>query len=1358
MTTTSAKKAEVVLGSDNYFHWEFAMRMTLARKGLLAHVQLVKDPSEMTDAWLLNDMKALGLIAQGVAVEHHTKIRSATSAIMAWNTLRDFYNRTTMHNRVTMTRRLHEFKMEGGVTMAKHLDDFDELIVGLQTLGEPLDEARQLVILLSSLPTEYELICSIVENAKDFTLIEVKEKLLKEYERLDKKEGAERALKATANGSKFRCAKTFRGGKGSKAFGSRKNGGFKGKCFNCGQVGHMKRDCPDPNAGNNDDDAVFAVGKSRSAAWLIDSGATAHMTPHRNDLFEYKDLDSDVEVTIADGKKIRVVGTGSVRLTGIDGTRIKMIDVLFIPGLDRQLLSVSRLAERGMIVEFQKKSCTIWNKSKAIALGKKVGKAYMLDCEKDMAHYVEYAGVDSEWELWHARMGHLNKDALAKTQRATTGMPTLDHKSMTICGGCMKGKQTVAHFPSRSLSKTTKVLQLVHTDVMGPMKTKSKGGARYVLTFVDDYSKYIVAYFITKKSEVPVKFKTFMNLYENQWGERIKCLRSDNGTEFVNKEMDRLCALNGIVHQKTVPYSPQQNGVAERMNRTIMEKARSMLYYKGITTMWWAEAVSTSVYLINRSTTSTHSSMTPHELAFRDKPRLDHLRVFGSVGYAHVDKAKRTKLEPKSFKCMFLGYAENSKGYRVYDLESNKVKVTRSLKLDEREVDGIYESTPTESTTDIHSTEDVDEVVQLEQEQQSATQAPVGSVEDNHEEDAAMPEAESDDSMRHGLTTYRTTPGADFSDDLVFHPERERVRRPRDLILALEDEYKVNDEEDPNNDDHFWPPSPKRARVDEDGLLAEAVLAYAASVGDADDAPTTYQQAMKSNEASKWIKAMNSELKAHADNGSWTLVRRTSGARPIGCRWVFAKKRNEHGRVVRYKARLVAKGFKQKFGVDFFETYSPVANMNSIRVVLSVVVAKAYVTEQLDADTAFLNSDLKEQVFMEVPYGILNAEHMMCKLDKAIYGLKQAASAWHQTIHAVFMKIGFHSCGADQCVYVKGTKDNYVYVCLYVDDMIIAAKTNKEIDEVKMALKSAFKMKELGEVKFILGMEIDHDRTASTLMIKQTRYIDDVTSRFNQQDAKAVVNPCESGMKLTKMQSPTTNAEREDMRNKPYRSLIGCLLYITTCTRPDVAYIVTQLSRFLENPGQQHWKAAIRVLRYLKTTKEFGIVYNGNNGKVAMEAYTDADWGSNLDDRRSVSGIMIMVGGAPVIFKSKYQRTVALSSAEAEYMALSLCTQEVLWTRTMLKDLGHEQVGATQVWEDNQGAIALASNAGYNARTKHVDIRHHFIRENVARDIILVGYVGTEDQLADMLTKALGTKRLTFLVKASGICTKLAHH
>ncbi|KAG2874244.1 hypothetical protein PC129_g17098 [Phytophthora cactorum] len=342
---------------------------------------------------------------------------------------------------------------------------------------------------------------------------------------------------------------------------------------------------------------------------------------------------------------------------------------------------------------------------------------------------------------------------------------------------------------------------------------------------------------------------------------------------------------------------------------------------------------------------------------------------------------------------------------------------------------------------------------------------------------------------------------------------------------------------------------------------------------------------------------------------------------------------------------------------------------------------------------------------MEVPYGIKNAENMMCQLNKAIYGLKQAGrERMVQDDPRGVHEDRVPQLRADQCVYVKGKKDKYVYVCLYVDDMIIAVKNTTEINEVKTALKSAFKMKELGEAKFILGMKIDHNRTAGSLMIKQTRYVDDVVKRFNQEHSKTV------------------------------------------------------LSRFLDNPGQQHWKAAIRVLRYLKSTKEYGIIYDANNGKVKLEAFTDADWGSNLDDRRSVSGIMVLIGGAPVVFKSKYQCTVALSSAEAEYMALSLCTQEVLWARAMLKDLGHGEVEATQVWEDNQGAIALASNAVYNARTKHVDIRHHFILENVAKEVIKVDYVGTEDQLADMLMKGLGTKRLKYLLEASRIRTKAAQH
>uniref|UniRef100_A0AAV1U5K8 CCHC-type domain-containing protein n=1 Tax=Peronospora matthiolae TaxID=2874970 RepID=A0AAV1U5K8_9STRA len=308
----------------------------------------------------------------------------------AWVILRDFYNRITLHNRVKMTRRLHEFKMENGSTMSKHLDAFDELVVGLQTLGEPVDDSRQLVVLLNSLSTEYELISSIVENSKDITLIEVTEKLLKERDRMQRKETTEKAFPVSSNGRRFKGGQ----GNGRKGNSLRKtNAGIKGKCYKCGQVGHYKRDFL-KRSHSEEEGAVFSAGELRCEEWLIDSEATSHMAPHRSDLYEYKELENGQQVSIADGKKLQVSGVGTVKLEGLDGRRIMMVEVMHIPGLDKRLLSVGKQAGRGMRVEFQSLYCIIWSANRAIASGKKIGKAYFLDCEQEEARLVEYAGAD----------------------------------------------------------------------------------------------------------------------------------------------------------------------------------------------------------------------------------------------------------------------------------------------------------------------------------------------------------------------------------------------------------------------------------------------------------------------------------------------------------------------------------------------------------------------------------------------------------------------------------------------------------------------------------------------------------------------------------------------------------------------------------------------------------------------------------------------------------------------------------------------------------------------------------------------------------------------------------------------------
>ncbi|KAE9188971.1 hypothetical protein PF004_g22347 [Phytophthora fragariae] len=315
-----------------------------------------------------------------------------------------------------------------------------------------------------------------------------------------------------------------------------------------------------------------------------------------------------------------------------------------------------------------------------------------------------------------------------------------------------------------------------------------------------------------------------------------------------------------------------------------MEKARSMLHYKSVSTEWWAEAVSTAVYLINRSTNTQNTSVTPYELGFKVKPTLEHLRVFGSHGYAHIDKAQRTKLEPKSFRCMFLGYAENVKGYRVFDLDASKVKVTRYVKLDEREVDGIYETLPARNGKVIHVSEDAhDAVTPAPVGRQPAVEEPMEGVENDApgvsmesvepEQDPAPPlllAEERPASTGLELAPYRAPPTVFEDDRVVFHPPVHRSRRAREPVFLLEDGTDAEEERKPEGSD--GPPSPKRARIDEDGLLAEAVLGYAASIGDAVDIPTTHAQAMASDDTAQWREAIDAELLSHERNGTWTLV------------------------------------------------------------------------------------------------------------------------------------------------------------------------------------------------------------------------------------------------------------------------------------------------------------------------------------------------------------------------------------------------------------------------------------------------------------------------------------------------------
>ena len=483
-------------------------------------------------------------------------------------------------------------------------------------------------------------------------------------------------------------------------------------------------------------------------------------------------------------------------------------------------------------------------------------------------------------------------------------------------------------------------------------------------------------------------------------------------------------------------------------------------------------------------------------------------------------------------------------------------------------------------------------------------------------------------------------------------------------------------------------------------------------------------------------------MQALHENKTWTLVDLPPGRKAIGSKWVFKIKRNADGSVERYKARLVAKGYDQKEGIDYNETFAPVVNGKSIRVVFTLAAMNDWEIDHLDVKTAFLNADIKEEVYTEQPEGYKEEgkEHMVCRLNKTLYGIKQAPNEWNNEINGCIVSLGFSRCVSDTCVYVKRSKTGKpMFILLFVDDLVpvYAGDDKSEWTAVKQQLMTRYKMTNKGSIRMLLGMKVERDRMKRTITLTQEAYVNKMLKVFGMEQCKPTATPMDKN-KLTKDDCPQTQEEQNEMRNIPYKELVGSLLYASITTRPDIAYAVNQVSRFMSNPGMKHWQACKRILRYLKRTTKIGLILNGGEqNQQLLSAYSDADWAGDTDDRKSTTGMVVMMNGSVVSWMSKKQTTVALSTAEAEYMALGGTIQEIKWIKSLLGELGVLVKEPITIWCDNQAAIAISKNNVNHNRTKHIDIKHHFVRDAVKDKQVKIDWISTSEQVADVLTKAL---------------------
>ena len=804
----------------------------------------------------------------------------------------------------------------------------------------------------------------------------------------------------------------------------------------------------------------------------------------------------------------------------------------------------------------------------------------------------------------------------------------------------------------------------MHTDVCGKMDKPSLSGKEYFVSFIDDKSRYVWTYPIRKKSEAFEKFLGWKAKAERESERKLKKLRSDNGGEYISNEFEQYLEQEGIHHQNTIPKTPQQNGVAERMNRTLEESIRSMLCESKLPKQFWAEALSTATYLRNRSPTKAVKDMTPFEAWSSIKPDVQHLRVFGSICYSHIHKSERQKLDPKSRKAILLGYGENVKGYRLYDPQEKRVYYSRDVLFEEmkfkeskRSLESIIEETE-EETNDLRG------------------------------EEVIIPEM---------INTESDT--EDMNDD-------------------------VNDNEEENNTVRRSTRNRK-----EPEYYGEWV-----NIASISEEPKTVHEALSGPKSNEWTKAMQSEMKSLNENQVWELVELPKGRKAIGCKWIFKTKIDGDGNIERYKARLVAQGYSQKFGVDYDQTFSPVVSFESIRSIAAIAAKNGLKLHQMDVKTAFLNGELSEEIFLKQPEGFIvkGFENHVCKLKRSIYGLKQSARCWNVELDRKLKDMGFKQCKSDPCIYIKDAKEGYCIIAVYVDDLIVGGDNEKNIDYTKKTISAKFEVTDMGLLHYFLGVKVVQKSDTGDIWIGQPNFTRDLLKKFQMAECKQVETPSDPSMKLCKK----TESEEEVDKVK-YQSAVGSLLYLSTRSRPDIAFAVGNAARYCSQPSQTHWSAVKRVLRYLKGTTDLGLLYQHAN--VNLVGYSDADWAGDTNDRKSTSGYVFMMSGSAISWRSKKQTSVALSTAEAEYIALSSATQEAMWLRQLFSSLmkDYELSIPTTIYEDNQSTICMARNNQSHGRSKHVDIKYHFVREQVEQQTIETIYCRSEEMTADILTKSL---------------------
>ncbi|KAK9061911.1 hypothetical protein SSX86_019095 [Deinandra increscens subsp. villosa] len=1032
--------------------------------------------------------------------------------------------------------------------------------------------------------------------------------------------------------------------------------------------------------------------------WIIDTGASDHMC---HDIHLFSDihlLHKPVSIGLPNGQVIKVTHTGTV----IINSNLSLFNVLHIPQFTHNLLSVPKLCEstKGILL-FTHNSCLFQAPSlkRPLVLGELVHGLYLLNqnlktsVASSFVVSKSFCNVVVNNKTWHTRLGHLPVYKLKQLHLLSDS----NFDSIVTCGICPKARQHKLSFPHSTIS-TTHAFEIIHIDTWGPYSVPTYNGHKYFLTIVDDFTRTTWTHLLSTKSNAFSVLQSFIEMVSTQYNTKVKCVRSDNAFELGSGSVQSAYLKSkGILHQTCCVGVPQQNGVVERKHKHLLETARALLFQSKLPISFWGECVLTATHLINRFPSKLLNNKSPFELLTGKAPSYHHLRAFGCLCYASTLKAGRDKFQPRAVPCIFLGYPVGKKAYRLFDLTSKSFFVSRDVIFFENVFPTLQQSNA--SIFPVFDSCFVDDF-------------PISSSNPSLPSDCS---SSSFPFMSDPISTSPVSPTLPVSSPSVPPPtlpvrQSTRISKPpihlQDYVFDLS----------------TLPSTSQNLLHSLDSIIE----------------PQSYTEAAKHPE---WLEAMKKEFDALEANKTWIVVDIPPHKKPIRCKWVYKVKYHADGTLERCKARLVVRGDTQTYGIDYLETFSPVVKMTTIRTLIVVATKMNWVLSQLDVNNAFLHGDLDEDIYMHPPQGMNLLSSQCLKLQKSLYGLKQASRQWYGKLSAALLSKGYKRSSNDHSLFSKVMVGSVVYLAVYVDDIIITGSNTAEIDSLKDFLHTTFKIKDLGFLNYFLGIEVLQH--SDGLILTQRKFAKDMVAEFFIDSPPVVSSPLPSALSL--------KLNEGDLVSDPlqYRRLVGKLNYLTN-TRPDLSFAVQHLSQFMQDPRLPHWKAALHTLAYVHGSFSQGLFFN-KTSDCTLTAYCDSDWASCPNTRKSVSGYFITFGGSPISWKSKKQNTVSLSSAEAEYRSLRRVTAELTWLIRLLADFQVPDLTPVTVNCDSQAAIHIAKNPVFHERTKHIELDCHFVREKLQDGLISLVHTPTQSQLADLLTKSLPKHQHHHLLSKFGV-------